>query len=1434
MSGYKNSITDINGNVGIGTSIPTSALEVSQQLSAQSTVDYPLTLSSRDDNNSINQLGGEGIGIRFRLAGNENTNPGDSLIGASIAAIRENYSDTVSSTALVFFTSQNDSTLDPAMRITSAGNVGIGTSSPDANLEISSTNPEIYLTDTSASPDGGVVKLSNVNTDFIINVDPDNIANSSTIQFELDGTERMRLNANGFGIGAVSPQDLLHVYSDSTDANLMIQSVNTNGDARLKLIANSGGFSQIRFEDEADANVGLLTYEHSDNSMQFRVNDAERMRIASNGNVGIGTSSPVAKLEINGDSITNGVIYATNPMGVAGSFSASQISLNTSDSVDTTGWQGISFDTSTAAAYGWSIGANRSGDGRGSFRFYEHIGTNDGIERFTLQEDGNVGIGTSSPASTLDVNGVIKGRNSIRVDGEATDSPYFGLYQNGVEKAYMQYVDSGDIFKVQSDGIITLTTGLNERMRIDSSGNVGINISSPQAKFHAKSSGDGSYVIRGMSSAATDLGGLFQSTTGDGEIYLKTSAVVTNVRISSNNVTYFNGGNVGIGTTSPSAPIHVQRADDGDIGIFRGTSNAQLLLGIDGGNLSYDASNGSATHVFKTDSTERMRITSTGYVGIGTSSPSRDLHINSTDPTLVLTHSGGVNNSNSGRILFGEGPIYSDLNTSHFEIIYNGATNYLSFNSPIDNNDGLLTIGRSGYVGIGTATPSQKLDVDGNIVLPQGNYFSIRRSGLDNPILWQGDGIFGSADQLYLRQPNNNSLNFQTNSSTKMTITGGGNVGIGTTTPSTKLDIVSEGAAIGDTGYFYNARFKDSSNVGVLIGHNNISNGNGMIAGINKLAFLTYGTEWGERMNIDGAGNVGIGVTDPFRKLQVDGEAGFVEGVYVNSLDPLVGATTTTQLMLQAKGNQSGFIRNSLWYLQPVPDSIYGNSGLSIKKGYDGGSAVEFMRINSAGNVGIGTSSPAVKLEIGSVMSTSPTSNIFLSVSGDNALGGGGSLIFSSSASAGTNELYNAKISGVRSSSGDGSSDLLFATTYASTSTSPITRLTIKDTGNVGIGTSSPSQLLTLVASNNFPFIHWNNTSGTNMAFAGYHVSGGDFRIGTAPSLPLVFQTNTTERMRIDSAGNVGIGTSSPKSNLHVAKPGNRNGGSLLIGENGSGTGKWSFLAGAHYNQDTGSGNGSGSAGIAIAGSYSFSDQNRVIIGGGPYEINAATEISFYTHTSTLSTLGGTERMRIHSDGNVSIGTTANSVKLLVFGNGNAQDTVSRLQNGSYNSSDSSGECKFELGFSNHIAAGISAYKQTTNTTGLKFYIEYGYNVPVEGMRLDVNKNLHVDGDVIAYSTTVSDERLKDNITTIDNALDKVCELRGVEYDWNASSRAGQHDMGVIAQEVEKVFPFIVREKEMPLVDGNTYKTVDYEKLVGVLIEAVKELKTEIEILKAK
>ena len=103
-----------------------------------------------------------------------------------------------------------------------------------------------------------------------------------------------------------------------------------------------------------------------------------------------------------------------------------------------------------------------------------------------------------------------------------------------------------------------------------------------------------------------------------------------------------------------------------------------------------------------------------------------------------------------------------------------------------------------------------------------------------------------------------------------------------------------------------------------------------------------------------------------------------------------------------------------------------------------------------------------------------------------------------------------------------------------------------------------------------------------------------------------------------------------------------------------------------------------------------------------------------------------------------------------------------------------------------------------------------------------LGENLRVAGVVTCQDVdSLSDINFKENVTTVDGALDKVSELRGVSFNWKES---GEPSYGVIAQELENVLP--------ELVHGDDPKRVNYNGIIGVLIEAIKELKAEVEELK--
>ena len=139
------------------------------------------------------------------------------------------------------------------------------------------------------------------------------------------------------------------------------------------------------------------------------------------------------------------------------------------------------------------------------------------------------------------------------------------------------------------------------------------------------------------------------------------------------------------------------------------------------------------------------------------------------------------------------------------------------------------------------------------------------------------------------------------------------------------------------------------------------------------------------------------------------------------------------------------------------------------------------------------------------------------------------------------------------------------------------------------------------------------------------------------------------------------------------------------------------------------------------------------------------------------------------------------------------------------------------------------------NTTASTANLQYG-SLGVGTAASGVLGEIRASDEVTAYYT--SDERLKENIVTIENALGKIKQLRGIMFDWKdeyINQRGGEddffvrkHDTGVIAQEVEKVLPEIVVERE------NGYKAVKYEKLAGLLIQAINELADEVESIKGK
>jgi len=415
-------------------------------------------------------------------------------------------------------------------------------------------------------------------------------------------------------------------------------------------------------------------------------------------------------------------------------------------------------------------------------------------------------------------------------------------------------------------------------------------------------------------------------------------------------------------------------------------------------------------------------------------------------------------------------------------------------------------------------------------------------------------------------------------------------LGIGTASPSTKLQINGAGfvAALisGDSTSETQLRFTNNTTARISQQANQ------------GLIFDTNATE---QMRIDASGNVGIGTTSPSNILHVARSSG-----------------------------------NAIFRLQDISSSsdtyyISDSTGTSISQ--TGALPViikttntERMRITSAGNVGIGTNAPTVKLDVIGDVSLGATILTGTGVStGDCKLELGanrsdaGATYIDFHALAGQD--YNGRI--IRSSGTNGSFEITNAGTGAMTfSTNNGERMRIEgSSGNVGIGTSSPGARLDVSGnirlSAGSPNIEFNSGGGMVYSPAANTLA---FASGGGPSSP-------TERMRIDGSGNVGIGTGSPNSKLEVvgvtAAVSDASGGNspLVAGNTNSGNNTTKYTSLLFQGRDTI--NSGKNTGLVLCGP---SDQNYV-----------TSHLAFHTRSADALS----ERLRIDSSGNLLLGTNA-------------------------------------------------------------------------------------------------------------------------------------------------------------------------------------------------
>jgi hypothetical protein len=520
-----------------------------------------------------------------------------------------------------------------------------------------------------------------------------------------------------------------------------------------------------------------------------------------------------------------------------------------------------------------------------------------------------------------------------------------------------------------------------------------------------------------------------------------------------------------------------------------------------------------------------------------------------------------------------------------------------------------------------------------------------------------------------------------------------------------------------------------------------------------------------ERMRIDTSGNLLVGGTTAFNSTAGRGNIG------------IDGASSI--LNFGNSGASSAYIFSTSASLEI---NAIGSRFLQLTT-----NSAERMRITSAGNVGIGMTTPAQKLVVNGNIRTD--------------VGSGGTVtVFETDATRANLGTFGADASGAyidSSYSTGGSGAVLFRTIGTE-------RMRITDTGNVGIGTSSPAARLHVVnstinaqlrlqdvttdATNKYGVVgtgHYTNAQspilavgvGSLAASNTVYVGGGFGSLNAATAIQFFTAANNTtltgtERMRIDSSGNVGIGTTTPDVFA-------RGYSGRILGISSTGQ------SAIELNSATGSGayfdfgvNGTRTASIySDASSTDFSALGARILSLGT---SGAAALVLNTNN--------TERARIDSSGNLLVGCTSTA-----FASG--QNT------GIYLTNTTGG-------------TGGLHIKNTANNTGTNVVTFYGWDGTQTGSILTyVN--------VTNYNTS-SDARLKHDIIDAPEASSLIDAIQVRSFKWNADDSEQRY--GFVAQELVEVAPEAVSQPE----DPDEMMGVDYSKLVPMLVKEIQSLRARV------